>query len=91
LILLWARRKNVLMMAPTGLSCPALGGFDNHQYREPESGCELRRRAKQYRAMAARIDDARAVQALHELADEYEALAEKIASQPDANPNKGTT
>jgi hypothetical protein len=50
---------------------------------------DLRRRANQYRAMAARIDDARAVRALQELADEYEALAEKIASQPDANPNEG--
>jgi hypothetical protein len=40
---------------------------------------------------SVQVNDACAVRVLHELADEYEALAEKIAPQPDANPNKETT
>jgi hypothetical protein len=48
---------------------------------------EMRVRARQYRAMATVIDDAQAHKALHDLADEYEALAEKTEKPL---PNEGS-
>jgi hypothetical protein len=42
---------------------------------------EMRRRACRYRDIARSIIDARTIEALHELADEYEALAEKALSR----------
>ena len=38
-------------------------------------------RANHYRDIAAQISDGRAANALHTLAEEYEALAEKIETQ----------
>jgi hypothetical protein len=38
---------------------------------------EMRVRARQYRLKATLIDDAQANKALHDLADQYEALAER--------------
>jgi hypothetical protein len=38
---------------------------------------EMRVRVRQYRALARVIDDAQAYKALHDLADEYEAIAER--------------
>ena len=39
---------------------------------------ELREQADRYRAMALRITDTQAIKALEDLANEYEALAEKM-------------
>ena len=51
-----------------------------------ENADTLREKAKRYQRMASRVDDPRAVAALLELADKYEAIAaerEKDASKPD--------
>ena len=45
---------------------------------------ELRRRASRYRDLASRMIDPRAVEALRELADEYEARAEDAQVHPRA-------
>jgi hypothetical protein len=45
---------------------------------------DLRKRANRYRTMAANITDTRTVQALHELAAEYEARANRIEAQQGA-------
>ena len=50
---------------------------------------DLRNRATRYRTIATRIDDAQAMHALHELADEYEALADTIEAQPGAEASRG--
>jgi hypothetical protein len=39
---------------------------------------ELREKAARYRQMAANLADRNAINALHELADEYEALAARL-------------
>jgi hypothetical protein len=39
---------------------------------------ELRQRAHRYRVMALRITDRRAVEVLHSLADEHQAMADEI-------------
>jgi hypothetical protein len=44
---------------------------------------ELRERAYQYRKMAARNTDARAVKALNDLADEYEARAAQVQTRSE--------
>ena len=64
---------------PTGdyliISAPSISSVWNHTM-DPD---ELRERAYRYRKMALGITDARAVKALNDLADEYEARA----AQPD--------
>jgi hypothetical protein len=46
---------------------------------------ELRQRAKRYRQMATQISDERIIEVLHDLAAEYEALAEQIRrTSPDS-------
>jgi hypothetical protein len=42
---------------------------------------DLRHRAIRYRAIAPRLNDAQTIQALHDLADEYEVLAARIEAQ----------
>ena len=45
----------------------------------------LRHRAIRYRAIAPRLNDARTIQALHDLAAEYEARADRIEAQRRAD------
>jgi hypothetical protein len=49
---------------------------------------EMRRRARDYRKIAATITDARAIKALTDLADEYEAQA--TPGPPDAAEHDNT-
>ena len=44
---------------------------------------EMRKRARRYRSIAKVIDDAQASKALRDLADEYDALAEKAEAQDE--------
>jgi hypothetical protein len=46
---------------------------------------DLRHRAIRYRAIAPRLNDARTIQALHDLAAEYEARADRIEAQRRAD------
>jgi hypothetical protein len=53
---------------------------------------DLRHQATRFRAIATRINDAQTIKALHDLAAEYEARANKIAAQrevesPDGRPD----
>jgi hypothetical protein len=43
-----------------------------------KSAAELREAARRYREIATEITDQRVIKALHELAAEYEALADKL-------------
>jgi hypothetical protein len=45
---------------------------------------ELRERARGYRKIAARVTDARAVKALNDLADEYDARAAQVQNNAEA-------
>jgi hypothetical protein len=45
---------------------------------EPE---ELRQRAYRYRDLATRITDAQAIKALYDLADEYDAHADRVSDR----------
>jgi hypothetical protein len=55
-----------------------------------ESSDELRQRAERYRRIAHSITDGQAVEALNELAAEYDALAATLeAAGPPWDPNKG--
>ena len=50
---------------------------------------ELRERAERYRRMALQVTDPRTIEALNELADEYEEMAAKLslaARDPDEPP-----
>jgi hypothetical protein len=42
---------------------------------------DLRNRANRYRAIADRINDAQTIQALHDLAAEYDARADRIEAE----------
>jgi hypothetical protein len=46
---------------------------------------ELRNRANRYRAIATGINDPRTIEALHDLAAQYEARADRIEAQRRAN------
>jgi hypothetical protein len=50
---------------------------------------EMRRRASRYRDIARNILDARTIRALHELADEYEAKADKAQIGCEVDDQKG--
>jgi len=49
---------------------------------------EMRVLARQYRAMATVINDAQALKALHDLAEEYEALAERTETPLNEDSQK---
>jgi hypothetical protein len=55
---------------------------------DPEDLC---RRASRYRDIARTISDARAIEALNDLADKYEAEAAKAQARDDAGPITGLT
>jgi hypothetical protein len=46
-----------------------------------KSAAELREAAQRYRQMATTITDRQTIEALHELAAEYEALADRLDAQ----------
>jgi hypothetical protein len=50
---------------------------------------DLRHRAIRYRAIAPRLNDAQTIQALHNLANEYEALADRIDAQLEVEARRG--
>jgi hypothetical protein len=51
---------------------------------------EMRGRAARYRSIATKIIDARTIDALHDLADEYEAQAGKIEAQGQVGDDGGS-
>jgi hypothetical protein len=50
---------------------------------------DLRHRTIRYRAIAPRLNDAQTIQALHNLANEYEALADRIDAQLEVEARRG--
>jgi len=54
-----------------------------------ESPLELRRRAEHYRRLAWNLTDRQAIEALKELAEEYEALAEALDEAGRAPETQG--
>jgi hypothetical protein len=70
--------------------CPAFEVFDlKSEQRDGMIAEEMRERARQCRSMANVIIDARANKALLDLADEYDAIAEKAEAREMGNNPSG--